>query len=208
MSQTILHIDSSPLGDRSVSRKLTAKTLAELQEAHPDARIVTRDLGTAPLPHLDGLTLGSFFTPPDQRSTALHEAVKLSDQVVDELVAADIIVIGAPMWNFGIPSALKAWIDHVVRAGRTFTYGDAGPESLLPKGKKVIIVSTRGGVYSEGPMKMMDYQETYLRAVLGFLGLTDIAFVRAEGVAMGPAAAQAAMQIAETQLGEAVRKVA
>jgi len=208
MPQTILHIDSSPLGDLSVSRKLTAKTLQELRESYPEAKVVKRDLGTSPLPHLDGLTLGSFFTPPDQRNAALHQAVQLSDQVVEELLAADVIVIGAPMWNFGIPSALKAWIDHVVRRGRTFKYGAAGPESLLPKGKKVIIVSTRGGVYSEGPMKMMDYQETYLRAVLGFIGLSDISFVRAEGVAMGPEAAQAAMQLAETQLGEAVKKVA
>jgi FMN-dependent NADH-azoreductase len=203
-----LHIDSSPLGDRSVSRKLTAKILQELKEAHPNSQIVTRDLGTSPMPHLNGLTLGSFFTPPEQRNAALHEAVKLSDQAIDEVLKADIIVIGAPMWNFGIPSALKAWIDHIVRAGRTFRYGAAGPESLLPKGKKVIIVSSRGGVYSAGPMKMMDYQETYLTAVLGFIGLTDISFVRAEGIAMGPEAAAAALHAAEAQLGAVLGKAA
>ncbi len=208
MSYNILHIDSSPLGDRSVSRKLTAKILQELKEAHPNSQIVTRDLGTSPMPHLNGLTLGSFFTPPEQRNAALHEAVKLSDQAIDEVLKADIIVIGAPMWNFGIPSALKAWIDHIVRAGRTFRYGAAGPESLLPKGKKVIIVSSRGGVYSAGPMKMMDYQETYLTAVLGFIGLTDISFVRAEGIAMGPEAAAAALHAAEAQLGAVLGKAA
>ncbi len=204
MSYNILHIDSSPLGERSVSRKLTAKTLQELKQQHPGSLVVTRDLGLTPMPHLDGLTLGSFFTPPEQRNAALNEAVKLSDQAIDEVLAADIIVIGAPMWNFGIPSALKAWIDHIVRAGRTFKYGAAGPESLIPKGKKVIIVSSRGGVYSAGPMKMMDYQETYLKAVFGFLGLADVSFVRAEGVAMGPEAAAAAMQAAEAQLGVAI----
>ncbi len=208
MPHTILHIDSSPLGERSVSRKLTAKTLAELKAKHPDSKVVARDLGTAPLPHLSGMVIGAFFTPPDQRNDALSEAVKLSDQAIEELIAADVIIIGTPMWNFGIPSSLKAWIDHVVRAGRTFKYGAAGPISLLPPGKKVIIVSSRGGVYSDGPMKMMDYQETYLKAVLGFIGLHDISFVRAEGVAMGEDAAKNAVESAEVQLTETVKKVA
>ncbi len=208
MAYTILQIDSSPLGERSVSRKLTAKVLAELKAKHPDAKIVTRDFGANPLPHLDGLTLGAFFTPPDQRNPALAEAVKLSDQAIDEVLAADVIVIGAPMWNFGIPSSLKAWIDHIVRAGRTFQYTATGPASLLAPGKKVIIVSARGGVYSDGPFKVMDYQETYLRAVLGFIGITDISFVRAEGVAMGDEAVKNALQSADLQLTEAIKKVA
>jgi FMN-dependent NADH-azoreductase len=208
MSHTILHIDSSPLGDKSVSRKLTAKLLSELKAKHPDTKIISRDFGAHPLPHLNALTIGAFFTPPDQRNQALAEAVKLSDQAVDELIAADIIVIGAPMWNFGIPSSLKAWIDHVVRAGRTFTYGAAGVESLLPTGKKVIIASSRGGVYSEGPMRAMDHQETYLSAVLGFIGLKDISFIRAEGVAMGEEAVKGALQKADSQLADAVKHVA
>jgi FMN-dependent NADH-azoreductase len=207
MTHTILHIDSSPLGDRSISRKLTAQTLTELKVKHPESTILTRDLAANPLPHLDGMTIGAFFTPPDQRNAALHEAAKLSDQAIDELIAADIIVVGAPMWNFGIPSSLKAWIDHIVRAGRTFKYGAAGPESLLPKDKKVIIVSSRGGMYSESPMKAMDYQETYLRAVLGFIGLTDVSFIRAEGVGMGEEAAKSAVHLAETQLSQAVEEV-
>jgi len=145
---------------------------------------------------------------PDQRSTELQDAIRLSDEAVDELVEADTIVIGAPMWNFGIPSTLKAWIDHIMRAGRTFKYGPNGPEPLLPKGKKVIVVSSRGGVYSDGPMKLMDHQETYLRAVFGFLGLTDLAFVRAEGIAMGPDAVAAALLAAEAQLHDALRRAA
>jgi len=208
MSHTVLHIDSSPLGERSISRRLTAKTLAELKATHGDLRVITRDLGTTPMPHLDGVTLGSFFTPPEQRSAELQLAARLSDEAVDELFAANTIVIGAPMWNFGIPSTLKAWIDHVVRAGRTFKYGPSGPEPLLPAGKKLIIVSSRGGVYSDGPMKLMDYQETYLRAVFGFLGLVDLAFVRAEGIAMGPDALAAALASAEAQLHAALRKAA
>ena len=208
MAHTILHVDSSPLGDRSVSRKLTAQTVSALQARYPDSTIIVRDLGTTPLPHLDGVTLGAFFTPPDQRTTALNDAAILSDRAVDEVLAADIIVIGVPMWNFGIPSALKAWIDHIVRAGRTFKYGAAGPESLLPKGKRAIVVSSRGGVYSAGPMQMMDYQETYLKAVFGFIGLTDISFVRAEGMAMGEDAVKSAIGTAEMQLAEAVKKVA
>ncbi len=208
MTHTILHIDSSPLGDRSISRRLTAQTLTELQVKHPESAILTRDLAANPLPHLDGMTIGAFFTPPDQRTAALNEAAKLSDQAIDELIAADIIVIGAPMWNFGIPSSLKAWIDHIVRTGRTFKYGIAGPESLLPKGKKVIIVSSRGGMYSESPMNAMDYQETYLRAVLGFLGLTDVSFIRAEGVGMGEEAVKSAIVLAESQLSQAIEQVA
>lgn len=208
MSHSVLHIDSSPLGDHSVSRKLTAKVLAELKESHPDTQIVTRDLGTSPLPHLNGITVGAFFTPPDQRNEALNEALKQSDEVIDELFTADVIVIGAPMWNFGIPSSLKAWIDHIARVGRTFKYGASGPESLLPSSKKVIIVSSRGGIYSSGPMQVMDHQESYLKAILGFIGLHDVSIIRAEGVAMGEEAVKGAMHSAEVQLVEAIKQVA
>lgn len=208
MSYSVLHIDSSPLGDHSVSRKLTAKVLAELKANHPDTKIVTRDLGTSPLPHLSGITVGAIFTQPEQRNEGLNETLKLSDEVIDELFAADVIVIGAPMWNFGIPSSLKAWVDHIVRVGRTFKYGASGPESLLPLGKKVIIVSSRGGIYSAGPMQVMDHQETYLKAILGFIGLYDVSIIRAEGVAMGEEAVKAALQSADNQLVEAIKLVA
>ena len=121
---------------------------------------------------------------------------------------ANVIVIGAPMWNFGIPSSLKSWIDHIVRAGRTFRYGASGPESLLPPGKKVIIVSSRGGIYTSGPMQVMDHQETYLKAILGFIGLHNVSIIRAEGVAMGEDAVKAALQSADTDLAEAIKHVA
>src|SRR5450830_378108 len=208
MFHTVLHVDSSPLGDRSVSRKLTSKILAELKANQPDTQIVTRDLGNSPLPHLSGITVGAFFTPSDQRNEASNDAVKLSDEVIDEVFAADVIVIGAPMWNFGIPSSVKAWIDHIARAGRTFTYGASGPESLLPAGKKIIIVSSRGGIYSNGPMQVMDHQETHLKAVLGFIGLHDVSIVRAEGVAMGEEAVKGAMLTAEIQIDDAIKHIA
>jgi len=179
MPHTILHIDTSPMGERSVSRKLGAKVLAELQSRFPGSTLVTRDLVAKPLPHLNGLILGAFFTPAEQHTPELAAAAAESNAAIAELKAADIIVIGAPMWNFGIPSSLKAWIDHIARAGHTFKYGANGPEGMLDKGKKVIIVSSRGGIYSSGPMTAMDFQEDYLRSVLGFIGLTDISFVQA-----------------------------
>lgn len=208
MSHNVLSIETSPLGDYSVSRKLTAKILSELKAKHSDTHVVTRDLAAYPLPHLDGMTVGAFFTPPDQRNEAQNTALNLSDQCVDELIAADIIVIGAPMWNFGIPSSLMAWIDHIIRTGRTFQYGASGPESLLPPGKKVIIASSRGGVYTSGPMQSMDHQETYLKTALGFIGLHDVVVVRAEGVARGEEAVKSAMTIAEAQLTDIIQNIA
>jgi FMN-dependent NADH-azoreductase len=201
MLRTVLHIDSSPLGERSVSRRLTAKVLDALRAKNGNINVVTRDIGANPLPHLSGAVIAAFFTPAGQRDPSIADVIRLSDEAVDELLDADVIVIGAPMYNLGIPSSLKAWIDHVVRVGRTFRYGATGrPESLIPPGKKVIVASSRGGVYTDGPQKPFDFQESYLGAVFGFLGLTDISFIRAEGVSMGPEAARNAMQSAENQL--------
>lgn len=209
MTKNILHIDSSPLGGNSVSRKLTAKIVAELTAKHPDSKVVTRDLAANPVPHLDAGTIGAMFTPADQRNDASKNAIQLSEDAVEEVLAADVIVIGAPMWNFGVPSVLKAWIDHVARAGRTFRYNAQGQiESLVPPNKKVIIVSSRGGIYSDGPMKAMDHQESYLTAVLGFIGLHDVSFVRAEGVAMGDEAKQNAFAVAEGHVADALQLIA
>ncbi len=208
MPYTILHIDTSPLAGRSVSRKLTARVVDGLKAAHADSKVIERDLAINPLPHLDGLTIGAFYTPPEKRDALLSEAVKLSDRAVDEVLSAEAIVIGAPMYNFAIPSSLKTWIDHIVRAGRTFQYGASGPVGLVPSNKKVIVVSARGGIYSDGPMKSLDYQETYLKSVLEFIGLTDVTLVRAEGVSKGPDGLNAAMQSAEAQVAEALRHAA
>jgi len=166
----LLHIDSSALGTKSASRELTATIVAQLRENHPTARVTYRDLDSAPLPHLTGAALAG----ADQAATAV------ADAVLAEFLAADVVVIGAPMYNFSIPSTLKAWIDRIAVAGKTFRYGPNGAEGLAGR-KRVIVASTRGGVYGNGAM---DFQENYLRAVLGFLGVTDISFARAEGLAM------------------------
>jgi FMN-dependent NADH-azoreductase len=180
----VLYINSSVRTSGSLSRQLSSEFVSKWKAAHPADNVVERDLATNPVPHLTEEMMGAFFTPAEQRSAEQAQTVKLSDVLVDEVEAADIIVIGAPMYNFSVPSTLKAYIDHIARAGRTFKYGAAGPEGQL-KNKKVYVFTASGGVYSEGPASGFDFLATYLRAVLGFLGITDISFVRAEGVAMG-----------------------
>ena len=206
MALNILTIASSPLGERSVTRKLTDKVVRSLQAAYPDSRLVTRDLASEPLPHIDGLFVASNFTRPDERNEAFQAAIAASDKAVDELIAADVIVIGAPMYNFGIPSSLKAWIDHVVRMGRTFGGGASGPEGLLLN-KKVIVVSARGHVYTEGPYTTWDHQEPQLRTALGFMGLTNVSVIRAEGLQRGAEASEAAFKIADEQIVDAINSV-
>jgi len=168
----ILHIDSSILGEQSVTRLLGAELTAALQASQPNSRVTYRDVVSHPLPYLTVDMLGG--TPA--RSLAL-----------EELFAADVIVIGAPMYNFSVPSQLKAWIDHIVAVGQTFKYTETGPVGLL-ENKKVYLVSGRGGVYSGTPTNdnpSLDFQERYLETVLGFIGLKDITIIRAEGVGMG-----------------------
>lgn len=201
---TILHIDTSPMGDKSYSRRYSAKIVAELKTSHPEAKIIHHDLASAPLPHLTASVLSAFFTPADQRNEKQREEIKLSDKLVGELLEADTLVLGVPMWNFGIPSVLKAWIDHVARAGISFRYTANGPEGLL-HGKKAIIASSRGGVYSAGPASHLDHQEQYLIDVLGFLGITDVKVVRTEGVNLGEEAAAQAVATADSQVPTAVQ---
>jgi len=166
----LLHIDSSALGANSASRELTAAIVARLHAERPDLTLRYRDLDRNPLPHLTGTAL----------TRADAQAAAAGDAVLDEFLAADILVIGAPMYNLSIPSTLKAWIDRIAVAGKTFRYGPNGPEGLAGT-KRVIVASTRGGMHGNGPM---DFQETYLRALFGFLGINEIEFVRAEGLAM------------------------
>ncbi|MYN47282.1 FMN-dependent NADH-azoreductase [Pseudoduganella sp. FT93W] len=195
----LLHIDSSVRQQGSLSRQLGGEFLAKWQVANPDGKVVTRDLAANPVPHLTEQMLGAYFTPAEQRNAEQAHTIKTSDALVDELLAADTIVIGAPMYNFSVPSGLKAWIDHVARAGRTFKYGPNGPEGLV-HGKKVIVFVASGGVYSAGPAAAYDHVTTYLRTVLGFLGMTDVSFIVAEGVAMGEAAVEAALSQSRNQL--------
>lgn len=178
----ILHVVTSINGNQSMSHKLGEAIVRRLQE-QADADILVRNLADSPLPHLDGQLLGAFFTPADQRPAQLAETVKLSEEAVRELFQADSIVIDVPMYNFSIPSTLKAWIDHIARAGVTFRYTENGPEGLV-KGKKIYLAISSGGVYSEGASQDLDFTERYLRSVLGFMGMTDITAFRVEGVSL------------------------
>jgi FMN-dependent NADH-azoreductase len=187
----ILILDSAATGSESVSRRLTDAAAATIRRRDPAARIVRRDIGAQPVPHLTEETVPAIRAGIVGSETA-REALALSDTLVAELQDADLIVIGAPMYNFGMPSTLKAWFDHVLRARVTFRYTEAGPEGLL-KGKKAIVVEARAGLYSEGPAAAMDHQEPHLRTLLGFMGITDVTFVRAEKLAFGPEAAAAAV---------------
>jgi FMN-dependent NADH-azoreductase len=187
----VLILDSAATGDASVSRKLTEAAAQTIRRRDPAARIVRRDIGVDPVPHLTEETVPAIRAGLVESETA-REALALSDALVAELKEADLIVIGAPMYNFGMPSTLKSWFDHVLRARITFQYSEAGPEGLL-KGKKAIVIESRAGLYSEGPAAAMDHQEPHLRTLLGFMGITDVTFVRAEKLAFGPEAAAAAV---------------
>ncbi len=154
-----------------------------------------RDLAGEPLPHIDESFAVNLVQPADGLSAAQRATLARSDAVVQEFLAADVIVIASAMINFGVSSTLKAWVDHLARPGLTFSYSDKGPEGLA-KGKKVYLVQARGGVYSAGPAKALDFQEPYLRGVLGFLGVTDVEAILVEGVAFGPEAAEKAVNAA------------
>ncbi|MFJ3058730.1 FMN-dependent NADH-azoreductase [Herbaspirillum sp. NPDC087042] len=200
---TLLHIDSSARSGGSISRQLTASFATQWQAKNPGGKIVHRDLAANTLPHLSESLLGAYFTPADARNAEQADLIKQSDALVDELLAADTIVIGVPMYNFAPPSTLKAWIDHVFRAGRTFKYTETGPVGLV-SGKKAIIILSRGGKYSEGPMEALDFQGKYLKSALGFIGITDVELVIAEGVSMGEEAAKQALANAEAKINATV----
>lgn len=199
----ILHIDASPQGSASLSRQLTAAVVERLKKDHPGAKVSHRDLIETPVSHLSGELLQVLRpvpgTPPPSSAT-LRVETEQTETLLVEFLDADVVVIGAPMFNFSIPSQLKAWIDRVAQAGRTFRYTANGPEGLAV-GKKAIVVSTRGGIYAGTPYEAaMDHQESYLRTVLNFMGITDVTFVRAEGVAMGPEKKDEALMAANRQI--------
>ena len=195
----LLHIDSSITGPGSVSRQLSAAIVEAEQLLHPGLDIVHRDLAVDPVGHLTGAHLAAGAgAAPEQAAVA--QDVAAGQAALDEFLAANIVVVGAPMYNFGIPSQLKAWIDRLAIAGKTFRYTEAGPVGLAG-GKKVLIASSRGGFYGAGtPAAFLDHQETYLRGVFGFFGITDVAFIRAEGVAIGPEQRAEAVRTAEAQI--------
>jgi FMN-dependent NADH-azoreductase len=198
----LLFVASSLFGDDSQSRLIAAEFIDRWRQAHPRTTVVERALTADSIPHLSLATLTAAMTPPDARSAAERQAAALADALIAEAEAADVIVIAAPMYNFSIPSTLKAWIDHIARAGRTFRYGAAGSEGLL-RGKKVFVVTGRGGVYSgDSPARAMDFQEPYIRAMLGFLGLDDVTFIHAEGLKSSPEGAAGGLARARRAIGE------
>ncbi len=196
---TLLHIDSSVRTAGSITRQLSAEYVKQWQAKHPNGTVITRDLAAQPVPHLTEAMMGAFFTPADQLSAEQKTTIAVSDKLVDELLAADTLVIAAPMYNFSFPSTLKAWIDHIARAGKTFRYTEQGPVGLAT-GKRAIVILSRGGIYSEGPAKALDFQGTYLKSVLGFIGITDVELVLAEGVAMGEEKANQAIASAQEKI--------
>lgn len=201
----ILAINSSVSGDASVSRALVAEAVQHLLEANPDAALTYRDLGDDPIAHLTSATVSgvrAVAETPEEFGTKA-----LSDELIEELRAADILVIGAPMYNFSIPTSLRAWFDHVLRPRVTFAYGAEGPEGLLP-GKRALVIEPRGGLYSEGPNAVIDFQEPYLKQLLGFIGITDVTFVRAERLGYGDEARAAALEIARSQIADVAPRIA
>lgn len=195
----LLAIDSSILSKASVSRKLTSSFVNQWQRVYPETEVIYRDLHAQPVNHLSQKILAAAQTAPVQLSSDMRDELDLSGQLITELFSADVLVIGAPMYNFSIPSQLKAWIDRVLVAGKTFKYMDGKVQGLLT-GKRAFIVSSRGGIYSEGPAASLDHQESYLTSVLKFIGIEDITFIRAEGVNMGEAPRTQALNQAENSI--------
>jgi len=198
----ILVIRSSAMGANSVTNKLIDQYLADYTAAHPDAHVVERNLDTDPVAHIHGNTIAGIGRPAPETDAAIPTRA-LSDALIAELSAADALVIGAPMYNFGMPTVLKSWFDHVLRAGATFNYTANGPEGLM-KGKRALIVTARGGIYAEGPNAANDFVVPHLRTLLGFIGISDVHVVYAEGMAYGPDAAAKSMSAAQDALAQLV----
>ncbi|WP_151636443.1 FMN-dependent NADH-azoreductase [Noviherbaspirillum aerium] len=197
---TLLQINSSLFAGNGQSSQLSDKFVAAWKATNPQGRVVTRDLSAEPVPHLTAERFGSFLAAPEARTPEQQTVVDFSDRLIDELRAADVIVLGLPMYNFGIPSTLKAYFDHVARAGVTFRYTANGPEGLL-QSKKVYVFAARGGLYAGTPR---DSQTIYVRDFLAFLGLTDVEFVYAEGLAMGDESKQKSLTNASDAIGQLV----
>lgn len=193
MSTNLLHIDSSILGGNSVSRALSASIVARLTAANPDVRVTYRDLAGTPIAHLSGRYLGAMQATDGSAEPTVQADLETGRAVMDEFLAADTVVVGVGFYNFGIPSQLKAWIDRLAVAGKTFRYTESGPVGLAG-GKRVILAIARGGLYGPGsPREALEHAESYLRGIFGFMGISDVAVVVAEGLAISPAMREAAI---------------
>ena len=199
----LLHLDSSILADNSVTRELSAVVATTLRQRQAKVETTYRALAANPSAHLSGEIVGARFTAEADWTELQRSEAALSDQLIEEFFAADVLVIGAPMYNFSIPTQLKSWIDRVAAAGRTFKYTENGPVGLVPN-KKVVVVSGRGGVHSSEQGSLMDFQEDFLVKVLGFLGVTDVEIIRAEAIGMGPDKRATSIHLAK----EAIAKLA
>lgn len=199
----LLHLDAGLFADQSISRKLTAQIVGRLRETHPSLDTTYRDLAVQPPSHLSAEILGGAGLSPEERTATQSAEVELTETLLEEFLGADIIVVGAPMYNFTIPSQLKAWLDRILQAGKTFRYTADGPEGLAG-GRQVIVASSRGGIYSQGDAVAMDFQESYLRAVFAMIGIDDITVIRAEGVAMGEGYRQSALADAERAIDDSM----
>jgi len=197
--KTLLQINASIFADNGQSSRLANSFVAGWSAAHPEGKVVSRALAEQPVPHLDAQRFSAFIAKPEERNAEQQVVVDYSDALIDELRRADVIVLGLPMYNFGIPSTLKAYFDHIARAGVTFRYTEKGPEGLL-KGKKAYIFAARGGLYVGTPL---DTQTAYVRDFLRFIGIEDVEFVYAEGLNMGEASKEAAL----TSADDAIRQL-
>jgi FMN-dependent NADH-azoreductase len=202
--KTLLLIRSSLLLGNGQSNRLADRYVAAWQAANPGGRVVVRDLAQNPVPHLDLARVGAFSTPADQRTPEQQALVAESDALIDELQSADVVALGLPLYNFGIPSTLKAYFDHIARSGVTFRYTASGPEGLV-KGKQVVVFAARGGLYQGQPH---DTQTPYVRNFLGFLGMTDVRFVFAEGLNMGDEPRADGLRSAESAIDTLLEPVA
>ena len=196
---TLLIINSSPRSN-SVSRRLTRHFAEEWKAKHPDTRVLERELTADPLPFVTEPWIQASYTPPAQRTPQQQQALALSDALIEELIAADVIVLGVPMHNFSIPAPLKTWFDLVVRAGKTFSYGDKGPKGLIDSGKRVVAIVSRGGVYDEESAASSDFQVPYLRHMLRFLGPEDVTVIAADKQGFGA-------EVAQQSVDRAIRKL-
>lgn len=200
----ILHIDSSPRAERSVSRTLSKEFIAAWKASHPDDTVTYRDLGHHPVPHVNEPWIAAAFTPPTEHSPELTEAIRLSDELVDELLAADRYVFGVPMYNFNVPSTFKAYIDQIVRVGRTFAV-DATGYTGLATGKKLLVITSQGATFRPGtPTAAYNFHEPYLRTIFGFIGITDVTFIYADGLNLGDEVREKSLTEAQASIESAI----
>ncbi|MGF1570612.1 MAG: FMN-dependent NADH-azoreductase [Nodosilinea sp.] len=206
----LLHIDTSPRGDRSRSRRFTREFTEAWKQTHPADTVTYRDIGRNPIPHLEASWIAAAYTPPAQHTPELQAALRISDQLVDEMLAADLYVLGVPMYNFSIPSVLKAYIDNIVRIGRTFNFKPEQPEypyEPLVLGKKMVIIVARGASgYGPGErFESFNFQDPYLSTIFGFIGITDITFVPVENDEMEGEGLATSMAAAQARIAQLVR---